>query len=494
MVTTISQSLLPIDLMTIDHTSIPQINHTPTDESMAINEGTLGNDTTFDLDQSTKFPTHDFEHGAIDSAHKASEFRALTHEFQMRIPQQAPVAQLNSSKDHRLESIAISHQLKHNQTLDQNNALVGQDLEADLRTAVMTNFHAAQAVNAPHLKEQIIPKHLRVEFSAVYASNETIDTPEQSELSIDPSELNAHKSTINHHFEMVHQRDPSYTEPGQTANQLVAITMPVFKRSQQTMSNDPSTSNGHNRPSDLTAKSLDFASIDGVPLDTLENEDNIALSLSSLMNSKPSLTKSSSPQGAQTPPLSELNVSEFAETVDGESPTHSINTNKFKTDSLGKSEASPTPQKPLATAHLIQDQIAVSLKTNPVNGKSEISVNLRPENLGKVTIKIDVNHSGLTHVVVATERSETRDLLQQDANRLAELLQDADIDVNEDNIFYDHQSDHHHTNFSDTESSAQNNKQLGSQPSEGSDITDSVLPKLEPRIRINHNGTWAIEA
>lgn len=173
----------------------------------------------------------------------------------------------------------------------------------------------------------------------------------------------------------------------------------------------------------------------------------------------------------------------------------SLNTDKSSPSSLSATSSSGSAStmqrlgQTTSLPHSIQNQIAMAIKNNSMNSKTEIKVQLSPISLGKVTIKIDVNSDGHAFVVVASEHAETRDLLQQDSERLANLLSEGDLDVSQDNISYEDFSENGYQ-----ESPENNDSQSSPSSDDNAQIISSTVSLSTPEIRINADGTWAAVA
>ncbi len=82
------------------------------------------------------------------------------------------------------------------------------------------------------------------------------------------------------------------------------------------------------------------------------------------------------------------------------------------------------PQLPRLSA---LDQIAVDIKKAIAAGKDQITINLKPAELGRIEVKLDVGEDGLVSAQVRADRPETLELLQRDARGLERALQDAGL-------------------------------------------------------------------
>ena len=72
-------------------------------------------------------------------------------------------------------------------------------------------------------------------------------------------------------------------------------------------------------------------------------------------------------------------------------------------------------------------QVTVQLTKGATAGDSTIKIQLRPVELGKVDVKLEISNSTLVKAVVLVEKPETLELLQRDARVLERALQDAGL-------------------------------------------------------------------
>lgn len=95
----------------------------------------------------------------------------------------------------------------------------------------------------------------------------------------------------------------------------------------------------------------------------------------------------------------------------------------------------PTQQSPLT------DQVAVNIQRGIAQGQDRINVQLRPQELGRVEIKMEINHDGRMTAVVAAERPETLDMLRQDSRSLIEALNQAGLKADENSLSFNLQGE-----------------------------------------------------
>ncbi|MEX2455245.1 MAG: flagellar hook-length control protein FliK, partial [Rhodospirillaceae bacterium] len=72
-------------------------------------------------------------------------------------------------------------------------------------------------------------------------------------------------------------------------------------------------------------------------------------------------------------------------------------------------------------------QVALQISRAVEQGSDRLTVHLKPAELGKVTIELDVGPDRRVTAVISAERSETLDLLQRDARSLERALNDAGL-------------------------------------------------------------------
>jgi len=83
------------------------------------------------------------------------------------------------------------------------------------------------------------------------------------------------------------------------------------------------------------------------------------------------------------------------------------------------------------------DQVSVSLKKAVENGDSKLRIQLRPHELGRVEVKLDIAGDGRAKAMVLAERPETLELLQRDSRVLERALQDAGLKTDHNSLSFD---------------------------------------------------------
>ena len=76
------------------------------------------------------------------------------------------------------------------------------------------------------------------------------------------------------------------------------------------------------------------------------------------------------------------------------------------------------------------EQVQVSIRRALGMGVDRVTVQLQPEDLGRVEVRLDVNSDGRSTVIFNVDNRDTLDLLQRDAKQLERVLQESGINAN----------------------------------------------------------------
>ena len=82
------------------------------------------------------------------------------------------------------------------------------------------------------------------------------------------------------------------------------------------------------------------------------------------------------------------------------------------------------------------DQVAVQLQHSAKDGNGSISMQLRPEELGRIDIKLDIDQQGLVNATITADRPQTLELLQRDSRSLERALQDAGLQTDSGSLSF----------------------------------------------------------
>lgn len=95
-----------------------------------------------------------------------------------------------------------------------------------------------------------------------------------------------------------------------------------------------------------------------------------------------------------------------------------------------------TPNRPHVPHQALADQVAVQINKAAENGLDRINIQLRPADLGRVDVKMEVGHDGRVTAVISVERQETLDMLRQDSRILSQALQDAGLQADQSSLSF----------------------------------------------------------
>ncbi len=98
----------------------------------------------------------------------------------------------------------------------------------------------------------------------------------------------------------------------------------------------------------------------------------------------------------------------------------------------------PQPQraKPQLPPRSISEQVSVQVQRAIGQGTDRISIQLKPAELGRIEVKLEVAHDGRLNAVISAERSDTLDLLKQDAKSLQQSLQQAGLNADSSSLSF----------------------------------------------------------
>jgi flagellar hook-length control protein FliK len=95
--------------------------------------------------------------------------------------------------------------------------------------------------------------------------------------------------------------------------------------------------------------------------------------------------------------------------------------------SADQAAVTTTPAAAPQAAALPVQGIAIEIAGRALDGKKSFDIRLDPPELGKIHVRLDVDHKGEVTSIITADRSDTFDLLRRDAQLLERALQDAGI-------------------------------------------------------------------
>jgi flagellar hook-length control protein FliK len=73
------------------------------------------------------------------------------------------------------------------------------------------------------------------------------------------------------------------------------------------------------------------------------------------------------------------------------------------------------------------DQVAVNISRAAADGLDHITIQLKPESLGRVDVHLQLGHDGRMAATFVADRQDTLDMLQRDSRGLERALSDAGL-------------------------------------------------------------------
>lgn len=104
-------------------------------------------------------------------------------------------------------------------------------------------------------------------------------------------------------------------------------------------------------------------------------------------------------------------------------------------------QPSGAERAPAPTSSQVIDQIKVNINKSVKAGMDRVTIHLRPDNLGKIEVKMELSQDGKVRAFVNVENKDTLDLLQRDARGLEKALQDAGLRTDSNNLHFALKSD-----------------------------------------------------
>ena len=100
---------------------------------------------------------------------------------------------------------------------------------------------------------------------------------------------------------------------------------------------------------------------------------------------------------------------------------------------------SERPPAPSSTQ--VIEQIKVNINRSVKAGMDRVTIQLRPENLGRIEVKMELSQDSKVRAFITADVRETLDLLQRDARGLERALQDAGLRTDSNNLHFALRSD-----------------------------------------------------
>ncbi|NIY77794.1 hypothetical protein HED22_19240 [Thalassospira sp. HF15] len=192
-------------------------------------------------------------------------------------------------------------------------------------------------------------------------------------------------------------------------------------------------------------------------------------------------TNPAAQQGAATTSaVTATGGTEAAVTANGQPGT----TNTLHQTNTGGQTAQTARQAP---SQQVQQQVAVSIRNAASEGVDKISVQLRPEHLGRVDVKMEIGQDGRIQGVIQADTRETLDMLRQDSRALQQALKDAGLNADSQSFTFEHRNEGGQSQEGNGQSRM--TAEQGSSPDEGDVMSGTELAEhVAIGYGINPNG------
>lgn len=104
------------------------------------------------------------------------------------------------------------------------------------------------------------------------------------------------------------------------------------------------------------------------------------------------------------------------------------------TQNVQQTAAADRPPAPTSTQ--VIEQIKVNINKSVKAGMDRVTIQLRPENLGRIEVKMELSQDGKVRAFVTAESRETLDMLQRDSRGLEKALQEAGLRTDSNNLHF----------------------------------------------------------
>jgi len=176
---------------------------------------------------------------------------------------------------------------------------------------------------------------------------------------------------------------------------------------------------------------------------------------------------SNTASSAQATQVSGAALPSGGETTAGVAGTTTNNGSQL-TQTTQQAQDSQANQKPVLKSSVI-DQVSVKISKALQAGNDKISIQLKPAELGRVDVKMELTHDGRIMAVVTADNKDTLDLLRKDSNDLQKALENAGLQMGSGDMTF---------NLRGEENAMANNGDQNSDRSIDDDTTNTDLDNL----------------
>lgn len=156
------------------------------------------------------------------------------------------------------------------------------------------------------------------------------------------------------------------------------------------------------------------------------------------------------------------------------------------------SAAANQAARPNVPARMVTEQVAVNIQRAVGKGQDQINIHLRPKELGRIDVKIDMSHDGKMTAVITADKQHTLDLLKQDSRSLMQSLSDAGLQTDQGSLSFNLRSNNEN-NFAAGQGQGKGKgigpKVAGTQAADMSDLPDAAAVKNS----LGEDGRWDLQ-
>ena len=145
--------------------------------------------------------------------------------------------------------------------------------------------------------------------------------------------------------------------------------------------------------------------------------------------------------------------------------------------------------KPVAWDKPQRNKLANRLINGITDAKERITIQLKPAELGRVDIKLDINHDGRMTAVISAERQETLDLLRSDQRNLLHAINEAGMKMSQNNLNFTSSGQNQGNADAQHDQAKGSNQQFSHQANPEDTVTDTNIdPLVGPVIGAGETG------
>jgi len=112
-----------------------------------------------------------------------------------------------------------------------------------------------------------------------------------------------------------------------------------------------------------------------------------------------------------------------------------------QTQSSAPAQQAQTPKPVYVPPQEVVDQIKVKISKEMAHNSDTIKIQLTPEHLGKIEIKMELAADGKVQALVIADNKDTLELLKQDAKSLEKALQEAGLKADSGSLNFEHRGE-----------------------------------------------------